>query len=434
MRAYDIIKRKRDGKVLTHEEIAFLVSGILSGGIPDYQLSAFLMAVYFQGMTMDETLALTREMLYSGKVLDLSHIPGRKVDKHSTGGVGDKLTLTIAPLVAAGGVSIPMLSGRGLGHTGGTIDKLEAIPGFRTHLSLDEFISQVRDIGLAIMGQTKELAPADDRLYALRDVTATIDSIPLIASSIMSKKLAEGIDGLVLDVKVGSGAFMKDIQRARKLAETMVDIGKGMGKEVVALLTDMDQPLGRAVGNSLEVKEAIDVLKGDGPEDVMELTIEMGAWMLKLGGKVVDVEEGKRMLRVLIASGQGLERFKDLIRHQGGDPRVVEDTDLLPIARGKRDIVAKGEGFISRIDAEDVGICAMLLGAGRTKVGETIDPSVGIVLQKKVGDRVGKGEPLATVYYNNKEGLEAILGRLDTAFSYSRLPVERSALVQALLP
>lgn len=433
MRAYDIIKRKRDGKGLTHEEIAFLVRGVLSGDIPDYQLSAFLMAVYFQGMTMDETLAMTREMRNSGKVLDLSHIPGKKVDKHSTGGVGDKLTLTLTPLVAAGGVSIPMLSGRGLGHTGGTIDKLEAIPGFRTQLSLNEFITQVRDIGLAIMGQTKELAPADDRLYALRDVTATIDSIPLIASSIMSKKLAEGIDGLVLDVKVGSGAFMKDIVRARELAKTMVDIGKGMDKEVVALLTDMDQPLGRAVGNSLEIKEAIDVLKGEGPEDVVELTLELGAWMLKLGGKVRDLDDGKGMLKAFIANGQGLERFKDLIRHQGGDPRVVEDPTILPMARGRMDVAAKEDGFIARIDTEEVGISAMLLGAGRTKVGESIDPSVGIVLQKKLGDRVVKGEPLATVYYNDKERLGVVLERLGSAFLYSRSPGKRPALVQGVV-
>lgn len=391
------------------------------------------MAVYFQGMTRDETLAMTREMRNSGKVLDLSHIPGKKVDKHSTGGVGDKLTLTLAPLVAAGGVSIPMLSGRGLGHTGGTIDKLEAIPGFRTQLSLNEFITQVRDIGLAIMGQTKDLAPADDRLYALRDVTATIDSIPLIASSIMSKKLAEGIDGLVLDVKVGSGAFMKDIQRARELAETMVDIGKGMGKEVVALLTDMDQPLGRAVGNSLEIKEAIDVLNGEGPEDVVELTLELGAWMLKLGGKVRDLDDGKGMLKAFIANGQGLERFKDLIRHQGGDPRVVEDPTILPMARGRMDVAAKEDGFIARIDTEEVGISAMLLGAGRTKVGESIDPSVGIVLQKKVGDRVVKGEPLATLYYNDKERLGVVLERLGSAFLYSRSPRERYALVQGVV-
>lgn len=433
MRAYDIIKRKRDGKGLTHKEIAFLVRGVLMGDIPDYQLSAFLMAVYFQGMTMDETLAMTREMRNSGKVLDLSHIPGKKVDKHSTGGVGDKLTLTIAPLVAAGGVSIPMLSGRGLGHTGGTIDKLEAIPGFRTQLGLNEFITQVRDIGLAIMGQTKELAPADDRLYALRDVTATIDSIPLIASSIMSKKLAEGIDGLVLDVKVGSGAFMKDIGRARELAKTMVDIGKGMDKEVVALLTDMDQPLGRAVGNSLEINEAIDVLNGEGPEDVVELTLELGAWMLKLGGKVRDLDDGKGMLKAFIANGQGLERFRDLIRHQGGDPRVVEDPTILPMARGRMDVAAKEDGFIARIDTEGVGMSAMLLGAGRTKVGESIDPSVGIVLQKKLGDMVVKGEPLATVYYNDKERLGVVLERLGSAFLYSKLPGERPALVHGVV-
>ncbi|MBI5286294.1 MAG: thymidine phosphorylase [Deltaproteobacteria bacterium] len=433
MLAYEVIKRKRDGKKLTREEMAFLIKGIMSGDIPDYQLSAFLMAVYFQGMTSDETLAMTMEMLNTGVTLDLSSIPGRKVDKHSTGGVGDKLTLTVTPAVAAAGLPIPMLAGRGLGHTGGTIDKLEAIPGFRTSMSLDGFIAQVMEINLAIMGQTEEIAPVDDRLYALRDVTATVDSIPLIASSIMSKKLAEGIDGLVLDVKVGSGSFMKGLDKASELARAMVDIGKGMGKEVVALITDMDQPLGRAVGNSLEVKEAIDVLKGSGPEDVVELTLEMGAWMLKLGGKVGSVEEGKSMVKALIASGRGLEKFRELIRHQGGDPGVIDDPNILPMAKYGVEVPSKEEGFIASINAEEVGVASMLLGAGRSRTGGSIDPSVGVVLHKKVGDEVEKGEPLATVYYNDERRLKVMAERLTNVFSYSDSPVPRGNLVQGLV-
>lgn len=420
MRAYDIIKKKRDGNPLTHDEIAFFVQGAASGSIPDYQISSLLMAVYFQGMTKNETSFLTKEMLNSGKVLDLSFIKDKKIDKHSTGGVGDKLTLTIAPLAAALGVPVPMIAGRGLGHTGGTIDKLESIPCFRTNLILEEFTEQIRNIGISIIGQTKDIAPADGKLYALRDVTATVESIPLIASSIMSKKLAEGIDGLVLDVKVGSGAFMKDLKTARKLARTMVEIGKDMKKDIVAVLTDMNQPIGKAVGNSLEVMEAVEVLKGSGPQDVVDLTIELGAWMLVLGKKASNLEDGKKKIKTAIKDESGLKKFKEMVKCQGGNADFIDNPSLFKQAKHKDAFIAKEHGYISNIDAECIGLAAMCIGAGRTKKDENIDRCAGIILDKKVGEPVKNGDLLAAIYYNDTSKKDSAIKYLEKAFSFCK--------------
>ena len=398
MRAYEIIHRKRDGQAIPAGEIAALIRGFTDGEIPDYQMAAFCMAVFFRGMDGAEVEALTRAMLESGDVLDLSAIPGCKVDKHSTGGVGDKISLPLAPLVAACGVRVPMVSGRGLGHTGGTLDKLEAIPGFRVDLPVDRFRAQVAELGCCLIGQTDRIAPADRRLYALRDVTATVESIPLIAGSIMSKKLAEGIDALVLDVKVGSGAFMKTLEDARRLATTLAGIGHGMGKRVSALLTDMSQPLGRAVGNALEVRESIELLRGGGPADARALTVELGAEMLLLGGVAATLVEARGAIEAAIADGRGLERFRRVVAAQGGDPAVVDDPSRLPSSTMLRDVLAPSAGVVETIDTEGVGLAAMALGAGRARVEDRIDPAAGIVVHKKLGDRVERGEPLCTLH------------------------------------
>ena len=398
MRAYEIIHRKRDGQAIPAGEIAALIRGFTDGEIPDYQMAAFCMAVFFRGMDGAEVEALTRAMLESGDVLDLSAIPGCKVDKHSTGGVGDKISLPLAPLVAACGVRVPMVSGRGLGHTGGTLDKLESIPGFRVDLPVDRFRAQVAELGCCLIGQTARIAPADRRLYALRDVTATVESIPLIAGSIMSKKLAEGIDALVLDVKVGSGAFMKTLEDARRLATTLAGIGHGMGKRVSALLTDMSQPLGRAVGNALEVRESIELLRGGGPADARALTVELGAEMLLLGGVAATLAEARGAIEAAIADGRGLERFRRVVAAQGGDPAVVDDPSRLPSSTMLRDVLAPSAGVVETIDTEGVGLAAMALGAGRARVEDRIDPAAGIVVHKKLGDRVERGEPLCTLH------------------------------------
>jgi len=397
MRAYDIIKKKRDGLSLSQEDLKTFFNAYLKGDIPDYQVSAFLMAVFLKGMTAEETVYLTDIMLHSGDVLDLSQIPGPKVDKHSTGGVGDKVSLILAPLMASAGVIVPMMSGRGLGHTGGTLDKLESIPGFRVNLRIDEFKDVLSKVGCAMIGQTDEIAPLDRRLYSLRDVTATVEAIPLIASSIMSKKLAEGLDGLVLDVKVGSGAFMKTMDNARMLARAMVNIGNSMGVKTVAIITDMDEPLGMAVGNSLEVREAIDALKGKGPEDLMEVTLYLGAWMLKVAGMEAEIETGKGRLTELINNGSALSKFRELIIAQKGNPQVI-DARYLPYSCLRGDILSRGEGYIHSINAEVVGLCSMLLGAGRERIDSIIDPAAGILLKKKVGDFVKKGDLLAYFY------------------------------------
>jgi pyrimidine-nucleoside phosphorylase len=397
MNVYELVRAKRDGRELAREEIEFLVSGFTRGTIPDYQFSSFLMAVCFRGMSFAETTALTMAMMNSGRVFDLSRVPGPKIDKHSTGGVGDKVSLVLAPLAAACGVIVPMVSGRGLGHTGGTLDKLEAIPGFRTDLSFAEFRRGLKRNGFAMMGQTKELAPADKKMYALRDVTATVDSIPLIAASIMSKKLAEGIDGLVLDVKTGNGAFMRGIAESRRLAETMIAIGQGMGKKVTALITDMNQPLGRAVGNSIEVIEAVEALKGRGESDLMAVTMTLAAQMLRMSKVARTPQQVGDLMGRAIGSGAALEHFRRMVRLQGGDARAIDDYALLPSARVRFTLGAPQSGFVQETDTRRIGLLAVELGAGRQKQDDPIDPAVGFWFRKKVGDRVQRGEVVAEV-------------------------------------
>jgi pyrimidine-nucleoside phosphorylase len=401
-RAIDVIRKKRDGVELSRQDIEGLVHSYTRGDIPDYQVSAWLMAVVLRGMTRAETAALTDAMLRSGEVLDLSSLSARKVDKHSTGGVGDKTSLVLAPLVAAAGVAVPMISGRGLGHTGGTLDKLEAMPGFNVNLSVSEFRRVLETCGCAMIGQTAEIAPADRKLYALRDVTGTVESPYLICASIMSKKLAEGIDALVLDVKTGSGAFMKNEKDAVFLAELMVETGERMGKEVVAVITDMDQPLGNMIGNALEVVEVIDVLKGGGPEDLRELCLHLAGWMLFLGRVSATVAEGKQKSADLIASGKALERFRQMVDLQGGDGRVIDEYKRLPQAKQTLQVTSVHSGFIGAMQCEQIGTACVILGGGRERKEDSVDPSVGIILHKKVGDAVSAGEPLATVYYNDE--------------------------------
>jgi len=415
MRAVDVIQKKRDGHELTSEEIAAFIEGYTRGTIPDYQASALAMAVFFKGMTSRETVALTESMMRTGEVLDLGELPGPKVDKHSTGGVGDKTSMVLAPLAAACGVYVPMISGRGLGHTGGTLDKLESIPGFRVGLSLDEFRAVLRKSHLGLIGQTPEIAPADRKLYALRDVTSTVESRPLIAASIMSKKMAEGIDALVLDVKTGDGAFMVKEEDSRALAEAMLAIGKGMGKKIVALITDMEQPLGRTVGNALEIVECIETLQGKGPEDLETLSVELAAWMLSLGGASPTLDAARARVREALASGAGLRKFQEVIGLQGGDPRVCDDLSRLPRAAETVELRAESAGRVTGIACRAVGTAAMLLGAGRETVDSTIDPGVGLVLRKKVGDAVSTGEPLATVHVSDRRRLDEALAMLRRA-------------------
>ena len=400
-RAIDVIRKKRDGIELSRSEIEGLVSAYTRGDIPDYQVSAWLMAVVLKGMTRAETAALTDAMLHSGDVLDLSLLPARKVDKHSTGGVGDKTSLVLAPLAAAAGIAVPMISGRGLGHTGGTLDKLEAIPGFNVNLSVPDFRRVLEICGCAMIGQTAEIAPADRKLYALRDVTGTVESPYLICASIMSKKLAEGIDALVLDVKTGSGAFMKNEKDAAFLAELMVETGERMGKKVVALITDMDQPLGKMIGNALEVVEVVEVLRGGGPEDLRELCLELAGWMLHLGGVSDTVAKGKQQSAVLISSGKALDKFRQMVELQGGDARIIDDAKRLPQSRHTMQIASANAGYLASMQCEQIGTACVILGGGREKKEDSVDPAVGIVLHKKVGDRVDAGETLATIHYND---------------------------------
>jgi pyrimidine-nucleoside phosphorylase len=400
MRAVDLIRKKRDSGEHTREEIDFLISGYTRGEIPDYQMAAWLMAAWLRGLNRAELAALTESMLYSGTVLDLGDIPGKKVDKHSTGGVGDKTSLILAPIVAAGGLSVPMISGRGLGHTGGTLDKLEAIPGFNVNLTLLEFRRVLKECGMGLIGQTAEIAPADKKIYALRDVTATIENVGLICASIMSKKLAEGIDALVLDVKTGSGAFMKREEDAVRLAEVMVETGKRMGKKVVALITDMEQPLGRAAGHSIEVAECIEVLSGRGPADLLELSMELSAWMFYLGERTKSVEEGRQLAQTMIANGRAKEKFKQGIKLQGGDERVIDEPQRLPAARFHVNVTSPADGCIHGTNCEQFGTALAMLGGGREKKEDTIDHAVGIEFRKRIGERVEKGEPLAMIHYN----------------------------------
>jgi pyrimidine-nucleoside phosphorylase/thymidine phosphorylase len=433
VRAVDIIQKKRDGGELGRDEVGFFIDGYTRGRIPDYQASAFAMAVFFRGMTPAETVALTEAMMKTGEVLDLSDLPGPRVDKHSTGGVGDKTSLILAPLAAAAGAYVPMISGRGLGHTGGTLDKLESIPGFRVGLSLKEFRETLRKCGLGLIGQTPEIAPADRKLYALRDVTATVESLPLIASSIMSKKMAEGIDALVLDVKTGDGAFMKKFEDSKALAEAMVRIGRGMGKRVSALITDMEQPLGRTVGNALEVKESVETLQGHGPKDLESLSLELAAWMLHLGGIAPGLDAARTRVRDALASGDGLRKFQEVIGLQGGDPRVGDDTSRLPQARETIELRSEAEGRVAGIACRAVGHAAMLLGAGRETVDSRVDPAVGIVLHKKVGDPIREGESLMTLHVNERGRLEEATAVLRQAVRIAREAPPATPLVRLVL-
>ena len=433
MRAVDIIQEKRDGRELSREEIAFFVEGYTRGTIPDYQASALAMAVFFKGMTAAETVALTESMMRTGEVLDLSELPGPKVDKHSTGGVGDKTSLVLAPLAAACGVYVPMISGRGLGHTGGTLDKLESIPGFRVGLSLDEFRAVLRKSHLGLIGQTPEIAPADRKLYALRDVTSTVESRPLIAASIMSKKMAEGIDALVLDVKTGDGAFMVEEEDSRALAEAMLAIGKGMGKRIVALITDMEQPLGRTVGNALEIVESIETLQGKGPADLETLSVELAAWMLSLAGAAPTLDAARAHVRSALSSGAGLKKFQEVIALQGGDPGVCDDLSRLPRAAETVELRAESAGRVTGIACRAVGTAAMLLGAGRETVDSRIDPGVGFFLRKKVGDPVAAGESLATVHVNDRRRLDEALAMLRRAIRVGPEAPAPRPLVHAVL-
>ena len=415
MRMVDIIERKKEGKKLAEEEISFFVKGIVDGSVPDYQASAFLMAVVFRGMDEEETSYLTKWMMNSGDVLDLSDIPGIKLDKHSTGGVGDKTSLSLMPLVASFGCKVAKMSGRGLGHTGGTLDKMESVPGTNVYLSEEAFKKQVRDIGIAIAGQTSEIDPADKKLYALRDVTSTVESIPLIASSIMSKKLASGSDAILLDVKYGKGAFMKDVPSARALATLMIKIGRRLGKDVRAIISGMEEPLGKAVGNALEVKEAIATLRGEGPADFVELIENAGAILLNQGQVAKDLEEGKKLIREAIDRGLGLAKLKELFAAEGGDASYIDHPEKFPTAAYEFEIRAKEGGFVEEIDSLSIGHAAMLLGAGRSRAEDNIDFAAGIYLEKKVGDEVAPGEVLARAY-SNKGAVKEALAEIEGAY------------------
>ena len=429
MRMVDLICRKRDGFEHTLEELSFLVKGITDGSIPDYQLAAWCMAVYFQGMTPREARDLALKMASSGERMDLSSIPGVKIDKHSTGGVGDKTSLVVAPLVAAAGVPVCKMSGRGLGHTGGTVDKLESIPGFRSELPISELFNQVRTMGIGMVGQTGNLVPADKQLYALRDVTGTVESIPLIATSIMSKKLAGGADGFVLDVKVGNGAFLKTQTEAEKLAELMVAIGKNAGRRTVAVLSTMEQPLGRAIGNALEVKEAIDTLKGEGPRDLEELALALGVQMLILAGIVENEETARLKLEEVLASGRALRCFEGWVKAQGGNPLITEEPTLLPKASIVCSVKCNLRGYVSAWDTEALGLAAMRLGAGRERKGDPIDHSVGLMIEKKIGDRMEPGEEIAQVYARSEQEATSAEQDVLAAIRISSLPVTPAPLI-----
>jgi pyrimidine-nucleoside phosphorylase len=415
VRSVDIITKKRDGRALSREEIRFFVAGVTDGSFPDYQASALLMAVVLRGMNADETAWLTDAMVHSGIRVDLGAVPGIKVDKHSTGGVGDKTSLILAPIAAACGVPVPMMSGRGLGHTGGTLDKLESIPGFRVNLTLDEMTAALARTGCALIGQTSQIAPADKKLYALRDVTGTVESIPLISASIMSKKIAEGINALVLDVKSGSGAFMKTEAESRRLAQSLVSIGNASGVRTEAVITAMDAPLGNAVGNALEIVECLEVLKGRGPADLIEISLELAARMLVLGGITADTADARRRVARSIESGDGLERFGQIIEAQGGDRHVVDDYQRLPHVKECRRMTASRAGFLARLDAELIGRASVALGAGRNRVEDPVDFAVGIVVKAKPGDRLAQGDPILELHYRDNQTLDAALALVSPA-------------------
>ncbi len=429
MTAVELIRKKREGASLSPEELHFIISGYVSGAIADYQMSAFLMAAFFRGMNAEETNAFTREMLHSGEIADLSSVPGVKVDKHSTGGVGDKISLPLAPIVAACGVPVPMISGRGLGHTGGTLDKLEAIPGFNTALSISEYKKVIAEIGIVMIGQTKEIAPADKKMYALRDVTATVECIPLIAGSIMSKKLAEGIDALVLDIKTGRGAFMPSYEKAAELAQTLVDTGTNFGKETIGFITDMSQPLGYAIGNWNEVMESVDCLRGENIPDIMELTYILGGAMVMLGKKASSLKEGIDRCKDVVKGGAAYEKFVQMVKRQGGDVSFIEHPEKYPVSKFSRTVTAQEGGYVTAIDALELGLTSVQLGAGRMKVDDVIDPKAGILLAKKIGDTVKNGEPLATFFTDNKNVLDSAAERVAKTFTIGSNPPKRNPLI-----
>ena len=433
MRAVDLIRKKRDSQEHSSEEINFLISGYTRGEIPDYQMSAWLMATWIRGLSGAEIASLTEAMLHSGEVITFPELPGKKVDKHSTGGVGDKTSLILAPIVAAGGLHVPMISGRGLGHTGGTLDKLEAIPGFNTALSLAEFRRALRECGMGLIGQTAEIAPADKKIYALRDVTSTVENIGLICASIMSKKLAEGIDALVLDVKTGSGSFMQKEDDAVRLAELMVETARRMGKKAVALITDMDQPLGRFAGHSHEVIESIEVLRGRGAADLRDLSLELSAWMFFLGERTKSVDEGRALAEKLVASGEALKKFEQGIALQSGDARVIDNYELLPQARNRQEIKSRSNGYLAATNCMEFGIALATLGGGREKKEDTIDPGVGLEFHKRIGDRITAGETLVTIFYNSGAKLPEAAARIENSFIFSDQPVPPKKLVRHLV-
>uniref|UniRef100_A0A7C4XLS9 Thymidine phosphorylase n=1 Tax=candidate division WOR-3 bacterium TaxID=2052148 RepID=A0A7C4XLS9_UNCW3 len=425
----DILYKKRNGAKLSEKEIQYLITDYVRGKIPDYQFSAFLMAVYFQGMDFDETFSLTRAMLYSGRIFKLANIKIPKIDKHSTGGVGDKISLILAPLVASCGVCVPMISGRSLGHTGGTLDKLESIPGFRTNLSLKEFKKQLQRIGVGIIGQTKEIAPADKKIYALRDVTATVESIPLITASIMSKKLAEDLDGLVLDVKFGNGAFMEDYRKAKELCNYLVQVGKRFGVKTIGVLTDMNDPLGNYIGNSLEVMEAIECLKGQGPDDLLKVTLFLSELILE----IAHIKGGEKLLLQKIKSEEALNKLKEMIEHQGGDSRIVDDYSKLPIARNRTKYLAPKTGYIHNIDTLNLGMLVTKLGAGRLKKGDAIDPACGFRVYKKTGSFVKRGDLLLEIFSDNKACVKEILKEMEKIFLIKSQPARARTLIKEVV-
>jgi pyrimidine-nucleoside phosphorylase len=425
-RVVDLIRKKRDGDALSPAEIGFLVAAYTRGQVPDYQIAAWLMAVVLRGMTREETAALTEAMLHSGEVLDLGFLAAKKVDKHSTGGVGDKTSLILAPLVAAGGLFVPMISGRGLGHTGGTLDKLESIPGFRVNLTVPEFHHVLQTCGCAMIGQTAEIAPADRKLYALRDVTGTVESPFLICASIMSKKLAEGTDALVLDVKTGSGAFMKKEEDAVFLAELMVETGERMGKQMAALITNMDQPLGRMVGNALEVQECVEVLQGGGAQDLRELCLELAAWMFHLGDAAKNVPQGRELAEQILASGKAFARFRQMVESQGGDIGAIDDPARLPGAEHRVDVLSPAAGYVASIQCEQVGTACVILGGGRERKEDSIDPAVGIVIHKKIGDKVAAGEPLCTIHCHSDAQAARARKLLEASYQIAAAPPAQS--------
>lgn len=433
MNPIEIIRKKRDGHSLTRPEMEYMITGYVNGSIPDYQMSAFLMAIYFQQMDFEETKIFTERMLYSGELVDLSSIPGTKVDKHSTGGVGDKVSLILAPMVAACGVPVPMISGRGLGHTGGTLDKLESIPGFRTNLSLNEYRDVIADLGVVMIGQTKEIAPADKKMYALRDVTGTIECIPLIAGSIMSKKLAEGIDALVLDVKVGRGAFMQSEEKAIELATTLIAVGEQFGKRTIGFITDMSQPLGYAVGNWLEVVECVDCMKGNAVSDLMEVTYVLGGAMVMLGGKAKTIEAGMELCRNVVSDESAYKKFKELVERQGGDVSSIEKPKTYPMSKYIREIKSLSGGVVAAIDALEIGFTSVMLGAGRFKVDDTIDPKAGIILRKKVGDRVGSEETLAVLHTDRENALDEAIERITHSYHINEEPTAIPRLIHSMI-